>query len=82
MVLGGKADAKMLDSYNEERLENAENLLKTTDRFFNFVASPEPILTLFANARVPVYRRCRIQYRCGEEVRLSAHFADRDQLSS
>jgi hypothetical protein len=24
---------------------NAENLLKTTDRFFNLVASPEPILT-------------------------------------
>ena len=45
MVLSRKADAKILESYNEERLENAENLLKTTDRFFNFVASPEPILT-------------------------------------
>ena len=45
MVLRDKADAKILDSYNEERLENAENLLKTTDRFFNFVASPEPVLT-------------------------------------
>jgi hypothetical protein len=43
--LRDKADAKILDSYNEERLENAENLLKTTDRFFNFVASPEPVLT-------------------------------------
>jgi len=45
MVLHDKADPKILDSYNEERLENAENLLKTTDRFFNFVASPEPVLT-------------------------------------
>ena len=45
MVLRGTADKKILDSYNEERLENAENLLKTTDRFFNLVASPEPILT-------------------------------------
>jgi 2-polyprenyl-6-methoxyphenol hydroxylase-like FAD-dependent oxidoreductase len=45
MVLRGDADARMLDSYNEERLENAENLLRTTDRFFNLVASPEPILS-------------------------------------
>src|ERR1043165_7426754 len=45
MVVRGDADAKILESYNEERLENARNLLKTTDRFFNFVASPEPVLT-------------------------------------
>jgi 2-polyprenyl-6-methoxyphenol hydroxylase-like FAD-dependent oxidoreductase len=44
MVLRGSADEKILESYNAERLENAENLLKTTDRFFNLVASPEPIL--------------------------------------
>ncbi|HEX8397027.1 MAG TPA: FAD-dependent monooxygenase [Pyrinomonadaceae bacterium] len=40
-VLGGKADPKILDSYNEERLENAKNLLETTDRIFEFGASPE-----------------------------------------
>jgi hypothetical protein len=45
MVLRGSSDIKLLESYNEERLVNAENLLKTTDRFFNLVASPEPILT-------------------------------------
>lgn len=45
MVLGGDARKTILDSYNEERLANAENLLKTTDRFFNLVASPEPILS-------------------------------------
>lgn len=44
LVLEGKADEKLLGTYNEERLENAENLLRTTDRFFNLVASPEPIL--------------------------------------
>ncbi|MBX7171499.1 MAG: FAD-dependent monooxygenase [Pyrinomonadaceae bacterium] len=37
-VLQGKADEKILDSYNSERLENAENLLKTTDQIFNFAA--------------------------------------------
>lgn len=43
-VLKGALGEKILESYNEERLENAENLLKTTDRFFNLVASPEPVL--------------------------------------
>jgi 2-polyprenyl-6-methoxyphenol hydroxylase-like FAD-dependent oxidoreductase len=44
-VLKGKAQPEILESYNQERLENAENLLKTTDRFFNLVASPEPVLS-------------------------------------
>ena len=45
MVLRGEASDKILDSYNEERRKNAENLLRTTDRFFNLVASPEPVLS-------------------------------------
>ena len=44
MVLKQDADAKLLDSYNEERLPNAKALLNTTDRFFSLVASPEPVL--------------------------------------
>lgn len=44
MVSRGAASKKILETYNQERLENAENLLKTTDRFFNLVASPEPVL--------------------------------------
>jgi len=45
LVLKGKAGKKILETYNEERLENAENLLKTTDRFFNLVASPDIFLS-------------------------------------
>lgn len=41
LVLKGAADKKLLDTYNEERLENAKNLLQTTDRMFQLVASPE-----------------------------------------
>ena len=41
LVLRGAADEKLLDTYNEERLENAKNLLQTTDRMFQLVASPE-----------------------------------------
>ncbi|HEX8368685.1 MAG TPA: FAD-dependent monooxygenase [Pyrinomonadaceae bacterium] len=47
MVLRGKANEKILETYNQERLENAENLLKTTDRFFNLVASPDAFLAYF-----------------------------------
>ena len=42
-----KASEKILETYNEERLENAKNLLKTTDRFFNLVASPDTFLSYF-----------------------------------
>jgi 2-polyprenyl-6-methoxyphenol hydroxylase-like FAD-dependent oxidoreductase len=45
-VLRGRADEKILDSYNTERLENAENLLKTTDRMFNFLAGEDWLMNL------------------------------------
>jgi 2-polyprenyl-6-methoxyphenol hydroxylase-like FAD-dependent oxidoreductase len=41
MVLKRQAGGKLLATYNEERLENARHLLKTTDRLFQFAASPE-----------------------------------------
>lgn len=43
-VLKGKASGELLNTYNEERLPNAEQLTKTTDRFFGMVAGSEPIL--------------------------------------
>jgi 2-polyprenyl-6-methoxyphenol hydroxylase-like FAD-dependent oxidoreductase len=47
LVLRGKMDTKLLETYNEERLENAEHLLKTTDRLFDFGASEEPFVAYF-----------------------------------
>jgi len=47
LVIKGKAAEKILDSYNEERLENARRLLQTTDRFFQFGASPEWFISFF-----------------------------------
>jgi 2-polyprenyl-6-methoxyphenol hydroxylase-like FAD-dependent oxidoreductase len=41
-VLKGNARPELLDTYNEERLPNAENLTRTTDRFFGLVADPNP----------------------------------------
>lgn len=53
MVLHGSADEKLLATYNEERLPNADALLKTTDRFFNLVASPEPVLSYLRTTVFP-----------------------------
>jgi len=44
LVLKGKAGEQILDTYNEERLENARNLLRTTDRIFQLAAGPEWLL--------------------------------------
>lgn len=42
LVLQGKADAvKILETYDEERLENAKNLVETTDRMFELAVSPK-----------------------------------------
>ena len=43
-VLRGDSSAELLSTYNEERLPNAEQLTKSTDRFFGLVADPEPVL--------------------------------------
>ena len=47
MACRDKAGAKLLDTYNEERLPNAERLLKTTDRLFEFGASDEWFVSYF-----------------------------------
>src|SRR5215475_1177533 len=41
LVIRGKAGENLLETYNEERLENAKRLLKTTDRFFGFAAGTD-----------------------------------------
>lgn len=52
-VLQGRADEKILDSYNSERLENAGNLLQTTDRMFNFLAGEDWFLNLIRTHLFP-----------------------------
>jgi len=53
LVIRGKADQKLLETYNEERLENAKNLLKTTDRLFEFAASKEWFLAFLRTNVLP-----------------------------
>lgn len=52
-VLEGKADEKILETYNAERLENAENLLKTTDRMFNLAAGNDWLFNLIRTTVFP-----------------------------
>jgi 2-polyprenyl-6-methoxyphenol hydroxylase-like FAD-dependent oxidoreductase len=47
LAIRGKAETKLLDTYNEERLENAKHLLKTTDRFFGFAAGTDWLMNFF-----------------------------------
>ena len=45
LVLRGAANPKILDTYNEERVEVAERLLETTDRMFDLLVNPDWLLS-------------------------------------
>ncbi|MBC7929436.1 MAG: FAD-dependent monooxygenase [Rubrivivax sp.] len=53
LVLRGKAGAQILETYNAERLENAEKLLETTDRMFNLAAGTDWFLNLIRTTIFP-----------------------------
>lgn len=52
-VLQGKADEKILETYNAERLENAKKLVETTDRMFNLAAGTDWFLNLIRTTIFP-----------------------------
>ncbi len=52
-VLKHIADAKLLDSYNEERLANAKRLLRTTDEAFEFGTGEEWYFKFFREKILP-----------------------------
>ena len=53
LVLKKTAHEKLLATYNEERSRNAKNLLSTTDRFFEFAASDEWLISFVRNNIFP-----------------------------
>jgi len=53
LVLRGKAHETVLETYNEERLENAKNLTQSTDRMFQFLASSEWFLAFLRTNVLP-----------------------------
>ncbi len=58
LVLQGKMDEILLETYNEERLENAKNLLRTTDRMFQFAAGSEWFLAFLRTNVLPPLANC------------------------
>jgi 2-polyprenyl-6-methoxyphenol hydroxylase-like FAD-dependent oxidoreductase len=57
LVLRDQAHEKLLESYNEERLENAKNLTQTTDRVFQFLASSEWFLAFLRTNVLPSFAK-------------------------
>lgn len=53
LALSGKADESLLQTYNDERLENAKHLLQTTDRAFNIAAGSNWLLAFLRRTVVP-----------------------------
>ncbi|NJO40278.1 MAG: pentachlorophenol monooxygenase [Cyanobacteria bacterium RU_5_0] len=54
LVLNGKADKTILETYNQERLENAKHLLQTTDRMFEVAASSDWLLAFLRTHVLPL----------------------------
>ena len=52
-VLRGAGGPNLLETYNEERLENAKNLLRTTDRMFQLAAGDEWWIALLRTNVLP-----------------------------
>ena len=52
-VLQGKADTRILDSYNQERLKNAKHLVQSTDRMFTLVSSSNWLLKFMRSVVMP-----------------------------
>jgi 2-polyprenyl-6-methoxyphenol hydroxylase-like FAD-dependent oxidoreductase len=53
LILQGKAPERLLETYNEERLENAKNLTQSTDRMFQFLAGSEWFLSFLRTNVLP-----------------------------
>ncbi|HET6837502.1 MAG TPA: FAD-dependent monooxygenase, partial [Gemmatimonadales bacterium] len=53
LVVSGRADARLLDSYEDERIPVAEALLNTTDRLFSLVISDNWATGLFRTRLAP-----------------------------
>lgn len=54
LVIRREADERLLETYNEERLENAKRLLKTTDRLFQIVAGTDWLTTFLRTEVLPL----------------------------
>lgn len=54
LVVRGRAKPTVLDTYHAERIEIATRLVQTTDRAFNYVNSPHPLLRAVRLRLLPI----------------------------
>ncbi len=80
LVVAGKADAALLDSYEDERIPVAKRLLETTDRGFKLVVSDSPLAGLHAHAGHRAHRRIRDDAETRPGGRVPRRLANRHPL--
>lgn len=54
LVVEGRADSSLLDTYHDERIGIARRLVRTTDRAFNYVNSQHPLLKAARLSLIPL----------------------------
>ena len=69
-VLKAQANGRILDTYNQERLENAKRLLQTTDRLFSAASGSDWLLNFIRTTIFPVLAK----YVIGSEIVRSRFF--------
>ena len=57
LVIQGKAHEELLETYHEERIAIAQNLVRTTDRAFNYVNTQHPLVKRFRLYVMPIAMR-------------------------
>ena len=81
LVVRGRADAALLDTYEQERVPVAKRLLETTDRAFQAGRVGGLAAEAVADQDHRQGRRDGDEVRAGPAICLPDDFADRDQLS-
>ena len=66
-VLRLSADTSLLETYNEERLENAKRLLRTTDEMFEFGTGEEWYFKFFREKVLPNFAKFALQFKSAKQ---------------
>jgi 2-polyprenyl-6-methoxyphenol hydroxylase-like FAD-dependent oxidoreductase len=67
-VLKGYAQPSLLNTYNEERLANAKNLLKSTDQFFEIATADNWYVRFFRDSLLPGLAGLATQFKATREA--------------
>ena len=82
LVVSGKADSALLDSYAEERIPVAQRLLSTTDRGFSFVVSDSSFVGFFRTRLLPRFLWLAMKFKRFQRLafrgisQISIHYRD------